>query len=262
MENDPVVFIGVNAGNNVKHCQAYARILKTNWAYYADTDESFQKKFLNLTKIERGYEYAGMILPDGTYRQINPDMEKDIKKEISKAKWKIEPQDVPEPLKKAWRQFEFGQNNEACMVIRQAISASDPKIKACAQKMDAILKEEVVAHMAAAQAKVDAGNRWGAYKAFENISFYYKAYPEAAKANAELGKLRADAKVVKELKAKMMLDKIQEWAHSPRKPERELIKPGLAALNRDFADTEAGRAAATIDLIDKDKQVDAKQAKT
>ena len=101
MENEPVVFIGVNAGNNVRHCQSYARILKTNWSYYADTDESFQKTFLNLPKIERGYEYAGMIKPDGTYRQINPDMEADLRAELPNAKWKIDPKDVPDLLKKA-----------------------------------------------------------------------------------------------------------------------------------------------------------------
>ena len=199
MENEPVLFVGVNAGNNVKHCQSYARILKTNWAYYADTDESFQKKFLNLTKIERGYEYAGMVLPDGTYRQINPSMADDVKKELANAKWKIDSKEVPDVLKKAWRNFEFGQSNEASAVIRQAAGSPDPKVKACAKKMDDMLKEEVAKRMTDAGAKVAAGKKWSAYKAFESITLYYKAYPEVAKATAEMGKLRSDAKVVKDV---------------------------------------------------------------
>ena len=261
MENEPVLFVGVNAGNNVKHCQGYAKILKTNWAYYADTDESFQKKFLNLTKIERGYEYAGLIKADGTYHQINTDLESGLKAELPNTKWKIDPKDVPEVLKKAWRQFEFGQSNEASLVIKQALGASDPKVKECAAKMDTMLKEEVAKRLMDAEAKV-AASKWAAYKAFEGVTLYYKAYPEVVKAATEMTKLKSDAQVVKELKAKFMLDKIQEWAHSPRKPDREMIKPGLAALAKDFADTEAGRAAETIDLIDKDKKTDATQKKT
>jgi hypothetical protein len=128
--------------------------------------------------------------------------------------------------------------------------------------MEAILKEEVAARWTKAQNYLTEGRKWAAFKAFEGLTLYYKAYPEASKAMTEMGKLTRDKAVARELQAKMMLDKIQEWAHSPRKTDRDLIKPGLAQLNAGFADTEAGRAAATINLIDKDKQGDAQQAKT
>ncbi len=49
----------------------------------------------------------------------------------------------------------------------------------------------------------------------------------------------------------MMLDKIQQWASSRVKADRENAKAGLLILQKDFADTEAGEASKNVKVAEK-----------
>ena len=62
---------------------------------------------------------------------------------------------------------------------------------------------------------------------------------------------RADKQVARELQAKTMLDAMQVWIASPRKLERDQVKPGLASLQANFGDTEAGEQSKKVQVTGK-----------
>lgn len=225
--------------------------MKTEWAIYADVDRSFETAYLKQV-ISLQNIYQEMILtPAGEFRNMGGDMKAAIERELPNAKWKMDPKEIPEALKKAWLSLEFGQTAQAVVTIKQALGAGDAKVKAAALKLEAVVKEDITKRMTEAAEKVTAQQKWEGYKLYDSITQSYKPYPEATKARSEMTKLEVDAKVKKEKTAKIMLDKIQEWANSKVKTDRDNAKAGLLVLQRDYADTEAGTSSKNVKLPDK-----------
>ncbi len=244
------MFIGVNSGHPVPQVTSYAKGVKTEWAIYADVDRSFETAYLKVV-INLQNIYQDMILtPSGQFHSIG-DMKAEVEKELPNAKWKMDPKEIPEVLKKAWFSLEFGQTAQAVTTIKQALGAGDAKVKAAAQKLEAVVKEDIAKLMTEAAEKVAAQQKWEGYKLYDSVTQSYKPYPEAAKAKSEMSKLESDAKVKKEKTAKVMLDKIQEWANSKVKTDRDNAKAGLTILQRDYADTEAGKSSQNVKVLDK-----------
>ncbi len=229
---------------------SYAKGVKTEWAIYADVDRSFESSALKAVISLQNIHQTMMIKPSGEFVHIG-EIKEAVEKEMANAKWKMDPKEIPEILKKAWRSLEFGQTTQAITSIKMAVNASDATVKAAALKLEAVVKEDITKHMTDATAKVTASHKWEAYKEFEMVAKSYVPYPEAMKARTEMGKLEADAKVKKEKTAKMMLDKIQEWAASRVKTDRDMAKAGLVQLQEKFADTEAGSASKSIKIAEK-----------
>ncbi|MEI6233423.1 MAG: hypothetical protein WCT04_10240 [Planctomycetota bacterium] len=249
-ENQPVLFIGINSGHAVPQVTSYVKGVKTEWAIYADVDRSFESLMLSKPISLQNIHQTMIMTPSGEFHGIG-DIKVAVDKELPKAKWKMDPKEIPDMLKKAWLSLEFGQTAQAVTTIKQAMNASDKTIKAAAAKLEDVVKADITKLMTSAQEKVAASQKWDGYKLYDTVTQSYKPYPEAAKARTEMTKLEADAKVKKEKQAKMMLDKIQEWAASRIKTDRENAKAGLTLLQANFADTEAGNASKSIKIADK-----------
>jgi len=251
LENEPVLFIAICSGLKPSSVTAYMKSVKSEMAAYADVDRSYEAAVLKATINLKNVHQTMLMKPDGSTHIIGQDptaWAELIKKEIPSAKWKMDPKDNPVPasLKKAWVNLEFGQLSLAATTIKQASTATDPAVKAAAQKMDAVIKEDITKRMTDAAAKVTAGKKWDGFKGYEYVSQSFKTYPEAAKAQNEMSKLQSDATVKKEMTARMMLGKIQEWAGSQKKTEHETARQGLKQLQEKYADTEAGEASKDV----------------
>ena len=246
-----MLFVGISSGHPISQVASYAKGVKTEWSIYADIDRSFETSVLKAVISLQNIHQAMIMKPSGEFEHIGEDIKAAVDKELANATWKMDPKEIPEILKKAWHALEFGQTATAVTTIKQAVGASDAKVKAAALKLEGIVKEDITKRMADAQAKVAANQKWEGYKEYDFVMQSYRPYPESAKARTEMSKLESDAKIKKEKTAKMMLDKIQEWANSRIKSDRENAKMGLAQLQEKFADTEAGNASKNIKIPEK-----------
>lgn len=246
--------MAICSGHPKSAISTYAKAVKTDWPVYADTDRAFESAVLKQVISLKNIHQTMLMEPSGETHFIDGEKLDDaVKGEIGKASWNIDGKDMPPSLKKAWLSLEFGQFSSAIVTIKQALGATDAKVKAAAQTLDAAVQADVTKRFADAQAKVSAGEKWDGYKIFDFIAGNFKPYPEVAKSQAEIGKLRGDAKVKKELQAKFLFDKVQELAASPRKPDHETARQGVQQLQAQFADTEAGAASKNLKVPDDKK---------
>ena len=233
----------MNSGNPKRSVEDYVQATKCEWPVYIDTDRSFEQNFgfkISLQNIHQTLVYDG----SGNAQPANIDnLAPAVKQALSSAKWKIEPTEIPEILKKAWRALEFGQLGVAAPLLKQAGAASDPKVKTAALKLAAIVKDDIAARLAAEKTKEDAGDKWAAYKEAAFVAENYKEFAESKPAFAAMQKLRSDPKAAKELQAKTMLDKINMLLSSPKKSEQQTGQMGVQALLKQYPDTEAGESA-------------------
>lgn len=243
-ENEPVQFIAVNSGNAKSAVSTYVSSVKCDWPAYVDLDRSYEKNF--------GFEISLQNIYQTIYVDAHGNTrggglsEEGVKKAVSTASWKIPPTEIPEPLKKAWRALEFGQTSVAAPLVKQASKSSDAKVKEAAGKLEAVIQADITKRLTDAKTNNEAGKKWDSYKGYAFVAENYKDYAEAKPAVAEIGKLRSDKVVARELQAKGMLDKCIEWSNSPKNNEREQGKAGLTSLAANFADTEAGATAKTM----------------
>ncbi len=245
-ENEPVVFIGINSGNPKAQVQSYLTSVKSEWPVYVDTDRSFEKHFGFEISLQNIFQ-ARIVDGSGKMEQANPrDLAGSVKGKLSTAKWKIEPAEIPEPLKKAWRALEFGQFTVAAPLIKQALSASDAKVKEAAKKLETVVIDEIKKDLADAKAKADAGEKWEAYKLNSFVADNFKDFADAKPAQAEIAKLKSDAKVAREIQAKNMMTKVAELLASQKKAEQQQGQMGIQALIAQYADTEAGQQAKSM----------------
>lgn len=243
-ENEPVQFIAVNSGNAKAAVNTYVSSVKCDWPAYVDLDRSYEKNFGFEISLQNIYQ---TILVDGKGNTHTGGMnEESIKRVLPTASWKIPPSEIPDSLKKAWRALEFGQTAVAAPLVKQALGASDAKVKEAAKKLEAVIQADITKRLEAAKADNEGSKKWDAYKGYAFVAENYKDFAESKPAGVELGKLRSDKVVARELQAKGMLDKCIEWSNSPKNNEREQAKGGLTALATNFADTEAGATAKTM----------------
>jgi thiol-disulfide isomerase/thioredoxin len=242
-ENEPVLFIGVNSGNTKANVSSYVKGVNSDWATYVDADRSFEKNFGFEISLQNIYQMM-VADADGNLSYANSNSPDAVIERAAKtATWKVPPTDIPEALKKAWRALEFGQTSVAAPIVKQALGASDAKVKEAAKKMETTITSDIQTRLTDAKTKLDAGDKWGAFKAYSFVAENYKDFAEAKPAIAESGKLRNDTKVAKEIQAKTAFEKCVEWSQSQKKSEKDQAAPGFKYLADNFADTEYGALA-------------------
>jgi hypothetical protein len=181
---------------------------------------------------------------NGNLQNGGRDQASELKQLAPSGKWKVAPDQIPEPLKKAWRALEFGQTSVAAPLIKQALSASDAKVKEAAQKLEGAIKEEIAKRMASAKSSLDGGDKWAAFKSYNSVTDDFKDFADAKPALSEASKLKSDAKVTRQLQAKLMLEQCQKLLASQKRNEQEQGRAGLKQIAEQFKDTEAGETAA------------------
>lgn len=242
-EGKPVVFIGVNSGNSRNEVLEYVRDVDCNWPVIVDTDRAFEKAAgvgeISLQNIHQ----ARMIDGTGNWTPGDwSDVAGSVERVLKTAAWRVDPSVVPDVLKPAWVQVEFGNYAAAAPLISKQVNSPKPEVKAAAEKLtDAVRKELDAVATAATQAR-DGGDKWQAFKQYTALATKFKGFELPTDAVSTLKDLGADEGVKKELVA------AKQWEAA----QRVVAGGGLAGksaasrIATQFPDTEAGRQAQAV----------------
>jgi thiol-disulfide isomerase/thioredoxin len=244
-EGKPVVFIAVNSGNSRQTVEQYGREVGLRWPTIVDTDRSLEASAdIGTISLQNIYQ-AKLLMPDGSLARASfNDIEGSVKQALTDAKWRVDPAEVPEALKAAWLQIEFGQFAAAAPLVKKQLNAANPTVKTAAEKLQAAIEKELAAQVEAAKRIRDTASKWEAYKAFAAVGLRFKGLEIPAEAAAALAELAADSSVRTELAAKTQWESI----------ERVLATGGvnkaasgrLERLTKQFPGTEAAAKAQAV----------------
>jgi len=244
-EGKPVVFIAINSGNPRKAVEQYGREVGLRWPTVVDADRSLEAAAdVGTISLQNIYQ-AKLLMPDGSIRGASfSDIEGSVNRAMETAKWRVEPAEVPEALKAAWLQIEFGQFAAAAPLVKKQLFAANPALKSGAEKLQAALVKELEASVEAAKNTRITGSKWEAYKAFAAIGVRFKGLDIPSDITAGLAELAADSTVRNELAAKTQWESV----------ERTLAGGGLnkatagrlERLTKQFAGTEAAAKAQAV----------------
>jgi hypothetical protein len=253
MENQPALIVGILPGVSKSETEGYVKSNAIQIPMYLDADRSFEKALLAMGLLPKEISLSNTVqcvVADGEgalrYGRWN-DPAGSLQPALATAKWKTDPAGVPPALKPAWRALEFGQVAIAAPAIQQALKSSDPKVKEGAQALEKSVKDEIEARTAEAKAKADAGEKWAAFKLYESVATDFKAFPGSRAAATELGKLRSEKAVSRELQARAALEAVvRDYLNTSSKAKQAQGRQMLQQIAQKFADTEAGATAKTI----------------
>jgi thiol-disulfide isomerase/thioredoxin len=244
-DGKPVVFIAINSGNPRPAVEQYGREVGLRWPTIVDTDRALEAAAdIGTVSLQNIYQ-AKLLMPDGSLAGASfNDIEGSVNRALADAKWRVDPAEIPEALKAAWLQIEFGQFAAAAPLVKKQLNAANPTIKTAAEKLQAALANELATQLEAAKRARDTASKWEAYKAFAAIGTRFKGLDIPAEANAALQELTADGSVRTELAAKTQWESI----------ERVLAGGGLnkatagrlERLTKQFPGTEAAAKAQAV----------------
>lgn len=237
----PVLFVAVNSGNHPEKVASYMRSVKCDWPTLVDVDRSYEKAAGVGTISLRNIYQPRVITPAGELTYAG-DIAESVERYIGQARWKIEPAEVPERYKDAWKAYEFGQLREAIGRLKR-LSPREDADKAFAEKINGMLNADADARMTEAAAAENAGDTWTAYKTYEGVDDDFPGFEQEAAARVKVRELAADEKVKTEKAAMKMLAKVKMLAASHYPAQKADAKKGAALLIKKYPDTEAAEAA-------------------
>lgn len=238
-EGQPIVFIAVNSGNSRAEIQQYAREVGLMWPVIVDPDRSFEKlSNVNEISLQNIYQ-SRLLMADGTLVGGSFDLAESAPRALAGAKWRVDPKEVPDSLKGAWQQIEFGSFLNSAAQLKKSSNSTKPDEKAAAEKLLAAVQTELDKDLAEAQTKYDAGDKWQAYKAYNRLAARFKGYELPSDVPTRVKELATDETVRLELAASKLLESAL----------RQGGPAGLQTLKRltkQYPETESGRAAQGI----------------
>ena len=243
-DGKPVLFVGVNSGNDRQTVEDYLRRHNVTWPVIVDPDRSFEKQ-ADVGEISLQNIYASCILyADGRFVRDGLDVAVAAAKASATAKWKIDPAGIPSALKTSWQQIEFGQFASAAPQIKKGLNAQNAEQKAAAEKLNAVVLADMTKTIDEAKKANDAGRKWTAYKGFTSTQTKFKGYEIPAEVAATTKELAASDDVKKELAASKMLDSIRVASAKADTPSKQKsVKGQLDRLIKQSPGTEAALEA-------------------
>lgn len=254
-KDKPVIFIAVNSGNSSADVASYLSEVNCKWPAIVDQDRSFEKAsgLDNPISLQNIYQ-ARIITPEGELVGANAGaVNQSVDQHLSRASWKIDPKEVPDPLKLAWQFLEIGNFNQASASLTSAQnSLKDDTGKAAAEKIKAVISAEFNNAIAAAKEAEAAGNAWAALKGYKLAVQQFSSLPETKELKTTITKLSADPAVVSELKAGKLWNEAQLAARSPNAATQKRAIQQAQQVVREYPNTEAATAAqAALDTLPK-----------
>jgi thiol-disulfide isomerase/thioredoxin len=254
-QGKPVIFIAVNSGNPSAAVASYLSEVNCKWPTIVDQDRSFEKASGMETPISLQNIYqARIITPDGDFVPANSQaLNQSVEQHLGKASWKIDPKEVPDPLKLAWQLMEIGNFNQASAALNNVQkSLKDDASKAAADKIKSVIMTEYNNALATAKEAEAAGNPWAALKSYQVAASQFSSLPEAAELKTTMTKLSSDPKVIKELKAAKLWLGAQNAARQPNPATKKRAIQMAEQIVKEYPETEAAAAAqAALDTIPK-----------
>lgn len=251
-EGQPVVFIAVNSGTNRSAIESYVRQVKCPWPVLLDPTRDFEKACgVNEISLQNIYQ-TRYAQPDGTLLMGNSaNLEETATKALTNAKWKLDPNDVPDSLKATWIAVETGNYKGLAVSLKKSQVSGKPEAKEAAKKLMEIVQQELDDQVAAIKEAQEAGNTWTAYQLCNQLPVRFAGF-DVPKEIATLKKdLMKDAKVKAGQAALKSLDGARKLLSSGNPVLQKKAVTSLEQIVTDFPDSDLSRLAQS--LIDSTK---------
>lgn len=208
-QDRPVFFLGVNSGTDPRTLSTYVRKNRVAWPLISDYDRSFENS-MGVRQISlQNVVDVRYITADGTSHPGKwSDLPATAEAALEGADWRVNPAEIPNKLRDAWRAIEFGSFAEAAKSVTKAIAKEGP-LKAPGEKLLAAVQKELDVDYQEAVKVYAAKDKWAAYNQLKMIEGKYDGYELPKNVAPALERLTKDEKVVAEVDALKALDKAQ-----------------------------------------------------
>ncbi|QDU54706.1 redoxin family protein [Aeoliella mucimassa] len=249
-EELPVVFIAVNSGNSAAEVSSYLKQNKIDWPTIVDTDRSFEKKTIASEISLNNIFQTGVSLSTGEWKQASVDeMSLAAKAAAEGGNWKVDPSEVPESLRRAWRNIEIGNYAQSSREVMREGRDGDGESKAAAKKLYIIVKQSMDSELAEIGKLMKAGESWSAYQALDLFRDKYNGYPMHSAVDEEYKKLSQLDEVKEQNRAaKKLAAAIRQGSTGAPLAVKRAIE-SLEDIVDDYPETDA--AAEAQSLLDK-----------
>jgi thiol-disulfide isomerase/thioredoxin len=229
--DEPIVFLAVNSGTSPQEVAAYTRSVQLDWPVLVDTDRTFER-LCDVGEISlQNVMQVAYIKADGQLTRGRwSDIEGSIQLALKGAKWNVDPAGVPEDLKPAWRDLEFGKYTDAAQTLNKATKSSKPAIRTAAEKLVASVNDKITQELEAAAKAADENRKSEAYEQYGEIAAQFAGYPAAEPANVRRKEIAKDPTFKKELVALKQLDKQKALLESPKQAVRDRARAAIQKM--------------------------------
>ncbi|HTL51964.1 MAG TPA: redoxin domain-containing protein, partial [Planctomycetota bacterium] len=245
---DHVLFIAVNSGSPKGQVMAYCMTYHVTWKVLADENRAFEKQF-GIRIDKNNFEQLYFVSPSGSVKSLDTtDAAKSVKNEVdankNSVKWRMDPKDVPGTATPMWTSYELGAWKPLCGAVATNARSREPKLRECAMTINAALIKIIEEKTAAAKKLLDAGDKWGAFKAFRRIVASFPERPEAREAYDAGARLANIGSIDLEVRARLALDNTENST-------RDIVnQPGAKAwyeaIVKNYPNTEAAATAQAL----------------
>jgi thiol-disulfide isomerase/thioredoxin len=239
--DDPIAFVAVNSGTPAPMIQRYASSVRLNWPIMLDLDRSFERladigeiSLENITQI--CYLTADGELKRGRWS----DVDGTIERALEGASWKIDPVEIPDELRGAWRNIEFANYAAAARTVTKALGSGKSEIRSAARKLVDVVDLQARADLDAAESEA-AQSVYRAYVQYGGIIEQYAGFSAAQEAAAKRRTLTRDPQLRKELVAIMAIGKQRPLMASPLAAVRGRAVAAVKKIIDQNPDSEAAR---------------------
>ena len=246
-EGKPLLFVGVNSGSDPTTLKRYVSRARIRWPVIVDYDRTLESSMGVRTLAPDGEVFAVKYVDgSGSLQSGNgADFAGAAEAALRGASWRVDPGEIPPKLMGAWRSIELGDFASPASVIARAASARDDQIKAGAEKLLSAVEGELTAAAEQAQAALDEGNEWLAYRRLDSLSQRFGGYEFELLELAEI-KSRELAKtdaIKKQIAAGKLFDKAVATGSRGTSGAVNRAKGLLKRIVEDYPETDAATKA-------------------
>ena len=242
-KDQPIIFIAVNSGNAASDLREYARDASCTWPMIADVDRSLEKAYdVNEISLTNDAQ-ARYISSDGSMHLgdlIKIDVT--IQEALKDAAWKLDPSNVPDPLKDAWMAIELGNYKASGAMLRKSLNSPKKDLQDAAKRLQEVVKTAATDDFEAAKKASEDEQHWHAYEICQRLSDHFTP-ADLPSEFAEFKKtLIKEPKVKTGTAARRTLDGIVKSLNAG-KPLNKKFKAQLEKMVSEFEDSDLARDA-------------------
>ena len=243
-EDDPIVFVAVSSGTQKEEMKGYIKTANVTWPLIHDVDRSFESACdvdkISLQNIHQvRFVTGGGEILTGNWQKLDWTVDYALKD----AKWRIDPADIPETLKAAWRAVESRKYGGAAPAILSALKAKDAETQAAAKLLYDATMKDMRKRGSEAWALGKSGSKWTAYMALDAFCTDFDGFPIPKKVVSARDKLAENPRILDEAKARKLLSAAQGMAATDDPKKVATARKRLQSLLKRYPDSEAATDA-------------------
>ncbi len=244
LEGKPVIFIGVAAGATKPVAQQYAQQANLQWPIIADASRAVETAYGVGGINDQNDRQVMTIKSDGIVgRGDFADIARSAETAMRNAAWKVDPAEIPDALKQAWFNVEFGEPAGAALAIKKSINSPDAKTKAAAEALKAAVQKSMDELLTTAKSAADEGRKWDAYAAYTQITEEFKGFDLPAEVAAARKELGAATEIKQGIVAKKSLDAAKKLLATGKPAVRKQAETMLKKVVDDMGNSSLGKEA-------------------